>query len=100
MGRWATVILAILVAAAAGYFVGHVRSSAPPQVQRIESRLEAAQGDATTLRQEKQKLQERSDQVTKEQERLAQENEILRKQQVTDQILTGRGGELPAQPLK
>ena len=39
-------------------------------------------------------------QVSKEQERLTQEDEILREQQGTDQILTGKGGELPALPLE
>jgi hypothetical protein len=52
------------------------------------------------LREEKQELQQRLEQLSKEQERLAQENEILRKQQTTEQLLTGKGGELPAHPLK
>jgi predicted RNase H-like nuclease (RuvC/YqgF family) len=101
MGRWAAIIIGILLAAAAGYVVGRQRPGGPsPQQQRIESRREETKSEVTTLREERQELQQRLEQVTKEQERLAQENEILRKQQVTDQILTGRGGELPALPLK
>lgn len=101
MGRWAAIILGILLAAVGGYVAGHLRPGAPsPQTQRIESRLAETKSEVTTLREEKQALQERLEQVTKEQERLAHENEILRKQEVTDQILTGRGGELPALPLK
>lgn len=101
MGRWVAIIAGILLAAAAGYVVGHFRSGGQsPQTQRVESRLEETKSELTTLRQQKQELQERLDQITKEQERLAQENEALRKQQVTEQLLTGKGGELPAQPLK
>jgi TolA-binding protein len=101
MGRWVAIVAAILLAAAAGYLVGTVRSGRQSvQTQRVESRLEETKSDLTTLREQKQELQDRLEQVTKEQERLAQENEILRKQQTTDQLLTGKGGELPAQPLK
>jgi len=38
--------------------------------------------------------------VSKEQERLAQENELLRKQETTQRLLTGQGGELPERPPK
>jgi TolA-binding protein len=101
MGRWVAIVVGILLAAAAGYLVGTVRSGGHSvQTQRVESRLEETKSDLTTLRQQKQELQDRLEQVTKEQERLAQENEVLRKQQTTEQLLTGKGGELPAQPLK
>jgi len=101
MGRWIAIVAGILLAAGAGYLVGsRGAGSQSPQAQRFESRLQETRSELAELREQKQELQERLDQVTKEQERLAQENEILRKREVTDELLTGRGGELPAQPLK
>jgi len=101
MGRWIAIVAGILLGAAAGYVVGSRGSgSHATQTQRFESRLEETRSELTDLRQQKQELQERLNQVTKEQERLAQENEILRKREVTDELVNGRGGELPAQPLK
>lgn len=101
MGRWLAIIAGILLAAAAGYLVGSSRSGRQSvQTQRVESRLEETKSELTSVREQKQDLEDRLQQVTKEQERLAQENEILRKQATTEQLLTGKGGELPAQPLK
>lgn len=100
MGRWVAIVAGILIAAAAGYLVGsRGRGNQSTQTQRFESRLEETRSELTDVREQKQELQERLNQVTKEQERLAQENEILRKREVTEELL-GRGGELPAQPLK
>ena len=101
MGRVIAIIAAVLLAAAAGYFAGTWRTPArSTQTQHVESRLAETKSELTSLREEKQELQQRLEQVGKEQERLVQENEALRKQQVTNQLLTGKGGELPAQPLK
>ena len=101
MGRWLATIVGIILAAAAGYIVGHRRSSSQPaSAQHLETRLEEARSELTNVREQKQELQQRLEQVTKEQERLAQENEILRKQQTTDRLLSGQGGELPERPPK
>ena len=101
MGRWLAIIVGIVLAAAAGYLVGLRRpSSQSGPAQRLETRLEETRSEVTTLREQKQELQQRLDQVTKEQERLAQENEILRKQQTSEQLLRGPGGELPERPPK
>lgn len=101
MGRWVAIIICVLLAGVAGYVLGHLRpSNQPTATQRVETRLEETKSEVSTLREQKQDLEERLEQVTKEQERLAHENEVLRKQQTTEQLLTGRGGELPAQPLK
>jgi len=101
MGRRVAIMAGILLAAAAGYLVGYVRFH--PQstlTQRVESRLQETKSELSSWREEKQELQQRIEQLSKEEERLAQENEILRKQQTADQLLTGKGGELPAHPLK
>ena len=98
MGRWIATIIVVLLAAAAGFFVGYARRD--KQASEVEHRLEATHAEVTTLHDEKQELEQRLQEVTKEQERLAQENEILRKQQTTEQLLTGKGGELPALPPK
>jgi TolA-binding protein len=101
MARWIATVASILLAAAAGYIVGSRRPGGQStQAQRFESRIEETRAELTDLREQKQDLQERLNQITKEQERLAQENEILRKREVTEELLNGRGGELPAQPLK
>ena len=101
MGRWVAIIAGILLGAAAGYFVGSRGSgNRSSQTHQFESRLAETRSELTDLREQKQGLQERLNQVTKEQERLAQENEILRKREITDELLNGRAGELPAQPLK
>jgi uncharacterized protein YlxW (UPF0749 family) len=101
MGRWVATIAGILLAAAAGYLVAYVRFHPQSMLtQRAESRLQETKSELSSAREETQQLQQRVEQLTKEQERLAQENEILRKQQNTGQFLTGKGGELPAHPLK
>jgi TolA-binding protein len=101
MGRWVITIVGIALAAAAGYVAGRLRSSAQSaQTRQVETRLEESKSDLAILRGEKQELQQRLEQLSKEQERLAQENEILRKQQVTEQLKTGQPGELPSLPPK
>ncbi len=101
MGRWVAITLFILLAAAAGFFAGYARwGKDAAHVQQVEQRLETTHSEVTTLHDQKQELEQRLQAVTKEQERLAQENEILRKQQTTEQVVTGKGGELPALPPK
>jgi uncharacterized protein HemX len=101
MARWIAVIVAVFIAAGTGVLVGYIRwGSRATQVERLQQRLEASDTEATTLREQKQKLEEKVEQVTQEQERLAQENETLRKEYTTQQLLTGQGGELPARPPK
>lgn len=101
MGRWLVTIVGIILAAAAGYLVGHRRvGTQPAPAQRLETRLEETRSELTTLREQKQDLQQRLEQITKEQERLAHENEILRKQETTERLLSGQGGELPERPPK
>ncbi|MFI5364695.1 MAG: hypothetical protein ACHQ4J_03645 [Candidatus Binatia bacterium] len=101
MGRWVAIITLALLAAAAGFFAGYARwGKQAAQVEQVEQRLEATHSEVTTLHDQKQDLEQRLLEVTKEQERLAQENEILRKQQTTEQLVTGKGGELPALPPK
>lgn len=101
MGRWIVIIALILLAAAAGFLAGYARwGKEAAQVEQVEQRLEVTHSEVTTLDNQKQDLEQRLQEVTKEQQRLAQENEILRKQQTTEQLVTGKGGELPALPPK
>jgi len=101
MGRWIAVIVAVAIAAGVGLLAGYIRWGAQAtQAERLQQRLEASGAETAALRDQKQRLEERVEQVTKEQERLAQENEALRKEYTTQQLLTGQGGELPARPPK
>src|SRR5262245_36146991 len=101
MGRWVAVVCAVVAAAAIGFLAGYVRWGGPAaQVQRAQQRMQEMDTEATTLRQQKRELEDRVDQISKEQERLARENEVLRKEHTTEQLLTGQGGELPAKPPK
>ena len=99
--RWVVTVVAVLLAAAAGLFVGYARwGKDVTKGARVERRLESTKSEAATLRTENQQLEQRVEQLTKEQERLAQENEILRKQQTTERLLGGSGGPLPELPPK
>ena len=99
--RWVVTLVAVLLAAAAGLFIGYARwGTEVTQVQHVEQRLESTKSEATTLRTENEQLEQRLQQVIKEQERLAQENEILRKQQSTERLIGGPGGALPELPPK
>ncbi len=101
MGRWILAIVAVLVAAGIGLVVGYVRwGTEAVHVQRLQQQLQVRDSEATTLREQKRELEQRVEQVTREQERLAQENESLRKEQTKEQLLTGQGGELPPRPPK
>ena len=99
--RWAILIVGILVAAIAGLLVGYARwGTVAARSTRVEQQLHATESEATALRTQNQDLAQRLDQVTKEQQRLAQENEILRKQDTTERLLSGQKGELPELPPK
>jgi uncharacterized protein HemX len=101
MARWIAVIVAVVIAAAVGLVTGYIRwGTQATHVERVQQRLQATEAEAAALRDQKRQLEEQVEQVTKEQERLAQENETLRKEYTTQQLLTGRGGELPARPPK
>ena len=79
---------------------GYVRWSAPrPFTESLEPQRSSSDAEVAALRAQNRELQTRLEQVTREQERLAQENEVLRKQQATEQLL-GTPGELPALPPK
>lgn len=101
MARWIVTAVVIILAAGAGYLVGRQRSmqpaaSAPQSGQRLEETV----AELTRAREENHELQTRLEQLTREQERLAQENEILRKQETTERLTAEPGGELPARPPK
>jgi hypothetical protein len=99
--RWVITAVAVVLAAAAGLFLGYVRwGTEVTHSQRAERRVESTGAEAAVLRTENEQLEQRLGQVLKEQERLAQENEILRKQQTTERILGGPGGPLPDLPPK
>jgi uncharacterized protein HemX len=101
MARWIAVMVAVAMAAGVGLLAGYIRwGTQAVQVQRVQQRLEATDAEAAALRDQKRQLEEKVEQVTKEQDRLAQENETLRKEYTTQQLLTGQGGELPARPPK
>lgn len=101
MVRWVITVIAVALAAGAGYLVGsrHWTGEAR-QVQQSERRAQMDDAEAATLRAENRDLQERIEQIAHEQERLAQENEALRKEQTKQQLLTGQGGNLPVLPPK
>lgn len=99
--RAVAIVLGILIAAGVGLMIGYARWGHPAaEVSRVEQQLQEASNEAAALREQRHDLEQRLEQVTKEQERLAQENEILRKQRTTEQILSGQGGELPTLPPK
>jgi TolA-binding protein len=101
MGRWIATIVGVALAALAGYLVGKQAPTESLPLEQISTRgSESVTSELRALREDNRQLQQRLDQLTREQERLAQENEILRKQQTTDRLLGGSGGELPAHPPK
>lgn len=99
--RWLLIISSVVAAAVLGLFAGYARwGKQEAKVEHVEQQLQTTTSELTTLRQERAALQQRLEQVNKEQERLAQENEILRTQRTTQQLLGGKGGELPELPPK
>ena len=99
--RGLAIAVAVLLAAGAGLLAGYSLWGRPvAPTGRVEPRVQAESSELTILRQQKEELEQRLQQVNKEQERLAQENEILRKEHTTEQLLSGQGGELPARPPK
>jgi TolA-binding protein len=101
MVRWIVTLAAIALAASLGFLAGFARwGTQAHQIGPLEQRLEALNSEATTLRNQKLDLEQRLEQTSKEQERLARENDLLHQQRTTESLITGRGGELPAQPPK
>ena len=101
MGRWIVIVGAVAAAAAVGFLAGYLHwATQVNQVLQLRRQAQASDSEAAALRNEKQQLEERIDQITKEQERLAQQNETLRKERTTQQLLTGQEGDLPARPPK
>ena len=101
MMRWVITAIAVAAAAGAGFFAGHMRyAGTAKQATQLEQRPWQEDPETATLRAEKRELEERLQQVAKEQERLAQENESLRKEYSKQQLLTGQGGNLPVLPPK
>jgi TolA-binding protein len=101
MTRWLLAFAAIVLGAAAGVIVGYWQwGTQTAHVERVEQRLAAVKSEAANEHAQAEQLEQRLQQVLKEQERLAQENEILRKQQTTERLLGGAPGELPALPPK
>ena len=101
MFRWVAVLVAFVAAAGLGLVAGYLRWGRPAtQLEHVEQRLQTTNSELTAARGEKQQLEQRLEQVQKEQERLAHENEILHQQRTTEQLLGGQGGELPELPPK
>lgn len=101
MARWIAVTLMVVLAAGVGFLSGYVWwGTAATRVERLQQQTQTTDSEVAALRDQNRQLEERVQQVTKEQERLAQENETLRKEQTKQQLLTGQGGELPARPPK
>jgi prefoldin subunit 5 len=101
MVRWLVAIAAIVVGVAAGVLVGYWQWGAEAaHVERVEQRIDAVKSEAANANAHADQLEQHLQEVLKEQERLAQENEILRKQQTSQGILGGAKGELPTLPPK
>src|SRR5947207_434379 len=99
--RWVITAVVVLLAAGAGVLIGYLQwGRHATHIERVEQRLESTGTEAATLRSQNRELEQRLEQVTKEQERLAQENEILHKQVTTERLLGGAGGPLPELPPK
>lgn len=101
MARWIVAIIAVAVAAGAGFLAGYVHwGRQASQVEQLQRLMQSEDSEASALRTEKRQLEERIEQVAKEQERLARENEVLRKEETKQQLLGGPGGTLPVLPPK
>lgn len=101
MLRWLSVLGAIIAAAGVGLVAGYLRWGRPPAlIQQPPARLSAPGADEAVTQREKQALEQRLQQVLKEQERLARENELLRQQRATEQLLGGTPRPLPDLPPK
>jgi TolA-binding protein len=96
-------LLAFVVglALALGFLAGYLRwEHFAGDAQRAERELRASAAELSALHTKQQTLEQQLEEVNKEQQRLAQENEILRKQLNTERLVTGRGVQLPALPPK
>ena len=101
MLRWVATVLGVALAAGIGLVAGYLRwGREVVEVERVERRAETAASEADLLRGQKDELQQRLDTVSREQERLAHENEILRRQRVTEEVLGTPRITLPELPPK
>lgn len=99
--RWFIVALVVALALAAGFLGGYVRwGHSAREGQRAERELGASAAELSALRAKQHTLEQQLEEVDKEQQRLAQENEILRQQLTSERVGTGHGGQLPALPPK
>jgi uncharacterized protein HemX len=89
MPRWLAtfggVAIGAVLSAATGYWLWGRDVARLPQ---IDLRLQTLQAEMTELRQAKLTLEQRVGQITKEQERLAQENDLLRTQCTSERLLS------------
>jgi Na+-translocating ferredoxin:NAD+ oxidoreductase RnfG subunit len=101
MLRGVAIIFGLALAVGAGLLAGYLRWGSPTvPAKQSEQGLQALQAELSEQRAHNHELEQRLEQIGKEQERLAQENEILRKEHTTEQLLGGGSGELPARPPK
>ncbi len=105
MGRWLVALMAVAVAGAAGLAVGFwLWGQSAQRLPSVESRAESLQREVSVLEAKGQDLERRVEQITREQERLAQENALLRTQRTTEQLLSeqsaGQPTPLPTLPPK
>lgn len=93
MSRWLAALLAVVFAAAAGvgggYFLWGRRAE---RLRQAETRLRGVESEVATLQAAKRDLEGRVQQLTKEEERLAAENELLRRDQTTQQLQSEPAG--------
>jgi Flp pilus assembly protein TadB len=101
MIRWIATIIVVAAAAGAGFLAGYMHwAGEANHAEQLQRRVQLEDSETAALRTEKRDLEERIEQIMKEQERLAQDNESLRKEQTKQQLLTGQGGNLPVLPPK
>jgi hypothetical protein len=102
MLRWLGLLGAVLAAAGAGLVAGYLRwGRAPLTSPPPPARASAAAAEGAATQREKDALEQRLQQVLKEQERLARENELLRQQRNTEQLVGGGTAKpLPELPPK
>lgn len=88
MGRAFGVVFAVLLAGGLGLGAGFwLWGRQAERVPSLEQRAQSLQAETDSLQSRVQDLEHRLDLVTKEQERLAQENTLLREQLGTDRLL-------------
>jgi uncharacterized protein HemX len=88
MGRAIGIIVAVVFAAAAGIAAGFwLWGRSAQRVPTLEQRAHFLQSESSALQSRVEDFERRLDLVTKEQERLAQENTLLRQQLGSERLL-------------